>query len=525
MDLVLTLVRTAFFASKWAPVLLCLFAAFSIPPAIGAAATEHANQDHCNTLMQSNFSSTPDAITQLTGGGLSPTTGPQYCEIKGYIAPSIHFVIRLPAEIWNGKFIELGCGGTCGSTEHISGCAGPLKRGYACIVADGGNGSSGGDMKWAYNNPQAVVDYVVRSSHVTALVGKAIAARFYGEAPKKSYFMGCSAGGLQALSEAQHFPWDFDGIVAGDPSASVSHDWMDWLWANRSLHDTEGKRVFERPALELLHKAVLAKCDDNDGLKDGLIGDPQRCSFSPEELSCKRRGAAQDCLSDLQVEAARRMYAGPTTSSGKRIGVPFAFKGSELGWIEAASGDVYLSEWFRYYLFQPNPGPSWKLADFNFDRDYQRFGVAELTEPLNPDVRRLRDAGAKMILYSGWNDTAASTGTTVDYYENVEKIMGGHAATQTFLRLFVVPGMNHCTGDDGPFAIDYLSYLEAWVEGGRPPDKMIGAHISFGDLPQKATAGDEAAEQQIEQMQQFPLDSKLIQFSRPFTRIQLRRGT
>src|SRR5258706_9864230 len=167
----------------------------------------------CNALAGMDFSRIPDALTQVVKTHLEPRSGdaPAYCEVSGYVAPSIKFLLRLPSESWNGKFIELGCGGSCGTTVHIAGCADPLRRRYACIVSDGGHSSNGEDMKWAYNNPQAVVDYVVSASHVTALAGRALAERYYSAPPQKSYFMGCSAGGLQAMSEAQRFPWDFDG--------------------------------------------------------------------------------------------------------------------------------------------------------------------------------------------------------------------------------------------------------------------------------------------------------------------------
>ena len=478
----------------------------------------------CNALATMDFSRIPDAVTQVIKTHIEQRVDdvPGYCEVSGYVAPSIRFLLRLPSNGWNGKFIELGCGGSCGTTEHITRCADPLRRGYACIVSDGGHSSNGGDMKWAYNSPQAVVDYVVRASHVTALAGKVLAERYYGAPPKKSYFMGCSAGGLQALSEVQRFPWDFDGIIAGNPSMSVSQDWMNHLWTKRTMVDERGERILSQRDIESLHKAVVTKCDLNDGIKDGLIGDPRGCSFDPEELSCAKH-KADGCFSSSQVDAVRRMYAGPTTKNGTPIGIPFAFKGSELTWESTWIGstsnpvgeDSYLSEWFRYYLFQPNPGPSWTTKDFDLDRDYQRFGVAELTEPLNADLRRFRNRQGKLLMYSGWNDTAASVGRTVDYYENAEKLLGGRAATQNFFRLFVVPGMNHCSGGEGPFAIDYLSYLENWVEKDKAPDELVGSHITFGDLWDKALQGDQVAKRQLEKLQQFPLDPAIVQFSRP----------
>jgi Tannase and feruloyl esterase len=475
---------------------------------------------NCSALAQEDLSNTTDAVTQITSTHVEGDGNktPSYCEVGGYVTPNIRFRLRLPTKNWNGKLIELGCGGTCGTTEHVVECNTLLRRGYACIVSDGGNSSSGVDMKWAYNNPQAVIEYVVRASHVTALAGKAIAQQYYQLSPRLSYFTGCSAGGLQAMSMAQRFPWDFDGIVAGDPSLSVSEDWMNWLWIYRTLLGEHGSRVLSERDLETLHGAVLARCDLNDGVKDGVIGDPRSCAYDPGELSCKQN-RHEGCFSDLQVEAARKMYAGPSTRSGTPIGVPFAFKGSELHWLDPGTNssdeDSYLPEWFRYYLFQPNPGPSWTLENFDFDRDYKRFGIAELTEPLNPDLRRFRDHGGKLLLYSGWNDTAASVGRAVDYYENAEKVMGGRMSTQSFFRLFVVPGMSHCTGGEGAFAIDYLTYLESWVEKGEAPDKLMGFHVRLDNLMDRASKGDQAAIQELSRRLQFPLEPKTVEFSRP----------
>jgi hypothetical protein len=480
--------------------------------------------DQCKALERIDLSQIPDALTQIikaytqkAGNGT-----PAYCDVSGYVAPSIRFRLQLPDGSWNGKFIELGCGGTCGTTEHIAECNNPLRRGYACIVSDGGNSSSGGDMKWAYNSPDAVIQYVVRASHVTAVVGKTIAERFYGKQPSQSYFMGCSAGGMQGMMEAQRFPWDFDGIVAGDPSLSVSEDWLNLVWTHRALVNDSGDAVLSQKDLEVLHKAVVAECDLNDGVKDGVIGDPRRCSFAPEKLSCSAR-KGEECLSSTQIEAIRRIYGGPVTSKGMSITAPHVFAGSELGWLNWFGGSdraptgtyAYTPEWFRYYLFQPNPGPSWTIKNVDFDRDYQRFGMAELTEPLNPDLRRMQRRNGKLILYTGWNDAVAGVGRAIDYYESAEKLIGGRTRTQDFFRLFVIPGMNHCTGGDGPFAIDYLSSLEAWVEKGRAPNELIGSHVMIDDLMDKAAKGDAEAWQMLQRRLQFPLDAASVDFSRP----------
>lgn len=169
----------------------------------------HAASDaaaRCGVIRSEDFSGVLDALTQVTDAKFVEEAGaPAYCQVGGYVAPSVGFLLRLPAEHWNGKFIEIGCGGWCGTTAHIVQCDDPLRRGYACIVSDGGH--RGGDVKWAFNNPQAKLELAYHAPHVTALAGKAIVERYYELAPQKSYFTGCSGGGSQAMWEAQRFPW------------------------------------------------------------------------------------------------------------------------------------------------------------------------------------------------------------------------------------------------------------------------------------------------------------------------------
>lgn len=443
---------------------------------------------------------------------------PAYCQISGYVAPTFGFLIRLPRDHWNGKLVEIGCGGLCGSTDHIGKCDDPLSRGYACVVSDGGHHSRSSDANWAYNNVSAIIDYLVGASHVTALIAKTIVEDYYREAPKKSYFMGCSAGGEQAMMEAQRFPWDFDGIVAGQPTSETLDD-MSLLWGNRILMGKGREPILNYADLQILHAAVVAKCDINDGIRDGLIGDPRTCDFDPSTLLCSSTKKTA-CLTSKQIEVARNLYAGPTTSRGKSISQSGAMRGSELTWLQVYGGSAeealgtyhFAGEPFRYYTFQPSPGPSWKPEDFDFDRDYKRMGMAEgLISAINPDLRQFKAAGAKLLAYAGWSDALGLPMSAVDYYETAEKTMGGQAQTQDFFRLFMIPGMNHCTLGEGAFAVDYLSYLDAWVEKGQKPDKLIGSHVRLDGLDLK-TSGASA---DIQRRLRFPLDREAVQFTRP----------
>jgi feruloyl esterase len=412
-----------------------------------------------------------------------------------------------PANEWNGKFFEVGCGGACGSTAQFDGgaswtCPEPLRRGFACIAFDAGHSDSG-DL-WAVNNLQAQIDFGYRGAHVTAVAGKAITERYYGKAPTYSYFCGCSTGGRMALVEAERFPWDFNGIVSGAPWINDADSAMNFVWANRALRGVDGRPIVNRKDLRLLHEAVLAQCDLDDGVADGIISNPASCRFDPKSLICKT-GQADRCLTPAQVAAVTKVYSGPVNSKGNKLYISGAALGSEMGWVDdgvldyiRSDGSVGGSEgwalsYFRY-MVMPAAGPNWQLTDFDFDRDSKRFGSGtqeSLLSAANPDLRKFKAAGGKLLIYQGWNDQSDLPQMTIDYYETVLRTMGGRANTEDFARLFVIPGMLHCTGGDGAFAIDYLTALEHWVEDGQVPDKLIGAHVDDTYL---ARLGEEPTE-------------------------------
>lgn len=470
----------------------------------------------CGALVRADFTRVLDAPTQLNDAKFVPaaTDAPAYCEVRGYVAPTVGFVLRLPAADWNGKFFQEGCGGFCGGYNFELkagpyGFLGPLRRGYAHLVFDGGHAASPMGALWAYGNLQAQFDFGVRAPHVAALAGKAIVEHYYKSPPRKSYFAGCSSGGQQALSEAQRFPWDFDGIIVGAPSPTFSGPMLNYLWAGRAL----AGKVSEAD-LQLVHARAVARCDMDDGVEDGIIGNPMQCRADPAELQC-RSGQKANCLSAVQVEAIRKVYSGPTTSRGESIYTGGPLPGSELNWIRNGgltsytddSGNIapWSREYFSYAGFMPAPGPEWQVTDFDFDRDFKRLRLAETLFGAadNPDLRKFKAAGGKMIMYQGLQDESDIPADAIDYYETVQRTMGGRDATQSFFRLFAIPGMNHCFGGAGAYAIDYLSYLEAWVEQGHAPDKMIGAHLE-GFSPE-----------QLRRVT-FPLDSATsVRFTRP----------
>lgn len=461
-------------------ILLSLLGQLAIAAEDAPAAESPAEK--CKALESADFTRVPDAPTKITqakvSGASTDTTA--YCQISGGIGSSVKFALQLPLQGWNRKLIEVGRASYQESAH----------RGYAHLFMP--DGDQNGDPA---SGLQYHVDAAYRAAHLATLAGKAITAHFYGEALWKSYFLGCSAGGRTALMEAQRYPWDFDGIIAAAPSINPTGILTSFLWGNRAFVGATGKPVLEPDGLKALHEAVVNKCDMNDGVRDGLIGDPRACEFKPSTLLCTDNKGPR-CLTAEQVAAVQKLYGGPVTSKGQQIFAPAALKGSELFWTGLYSNSDFARNGFRILL--PELGSSWEAKDFDFDRDYQRFGSADtLYSAVNPDLRAFKARGGKLLSYTGWAD-ATDQQRTADYYETVERTMGGRAATQDFFRLFVVPGMGHCGGGEGATEVDWLGALEAWVERGEAPQRLVGAHL-------KPTS------RSIE----FPIDPASIEFTRP----------
>lgn len=442
----------------------------------------------CRAIARVDFSRIPDAPTQVIDTQVIPAAEnvPAHCTVRGYISPSIGIELKLPAQDWNGKLLQVGCGGFCGVlfdrySPNRSSCDQGLRKGYACIASDQGHRSTMFDVKWAYNNQQAQIDYAFRATHVVALASKAITERYYDRVPGKSYFWGCAAGGREGIVAAQLFPYDFDGIAVVAPALNISSHLMSFMW-NARVATREGQALFSQADVEWIHRTVLAKCDMDDNVQDGIIGNPSACKIAPAEWTCESETQVH-CLSNAQAEALAKIYAGPTDSHGEKLFVGIV-PGAERKAIptvsesSAAFESSLFADFFRYMGFMPAPGPNWKPSDFNYDRDFKRIALGQaLMTDANPDLRKFKGAGGKLILAVGWMD-GDNPLNTIDYYETVERTMGGREATQVFLRLFTVPGMGQCSGEDpGTVAIDYLSYLEDWVERGNAPDVIIGAHV------------------------------------------------
>ena len=494
---------------------LWVLAIVSVASAIPSSASETPGNGavRCQAIVAENFSGVEDAPTHITDARPvdASEANRRYCVIRGYIAPQVGFELRLPSAGWNGKLIEVGCGGFCGSIEADA-CADPLRRGYACIASDMGH--RGEDGLWAYNNLPAKIDWAYRGPHVVAIVGKVITERFYQQAPKKSYFSGCSTGGRLGMVEAQRFPWDFDGIIAGAPPLSFTGNSMAQLSAAMAATGDGQTAVLNPVAVALVHNAVLAKCDLDDGVRDGIVSNPLGCAFDPRTLVC-RSDHDTDCLTAEQANAINRIYRGIPEVAGGIDGMGFT-RGSELNWRDVFFGSngaqgflySYATQKFRYAIFWPDAGPRWNPSNLDVARDAKRLGTMEsLYSAANPDLRAFKRKGGKLLVYQGWNDPIEPPAQITDYYQTVERLIGTRSATQGFFRLFMIPGMGHCGGGEGAWLVDYLAYLDDWVEQGKAPDKLIGGHVKLPNDPTKA--------QQLLRSLTFPLRASDLAFSRP----------
>jgi feruloyl esterase len=417
------------------------------------------------------------------GGAAAPAADlPAFCRVMATLKPSsdsdIKIEVWLPAGGWNGNFEANGNGGWTGSINPATLAEG-LKRGYAAAMSDLGH--QGGSASFATGHPEKLVDFGYRAAHEMTVAAKAIAESYYGRAPKLSYWNGCSAGGRSALMEAQRYPADFNGIVAGSPGLDWTGRSIQSVWIAQAAHKDDASYI--PPAkYALIHNAVLAACDARDGVKDGILEDPTRCKFDPKELECKE-GDSASCLTAAQVETARKIYAPPTNPRTKQALFPGFEPGSELGWGTMAGPQLFGigGDLFKYVVFQ---NPNWDYKTFDFDNDAAATSKAEngVLNAMNPNLKSFLDRGGKMIQYHGWSDPQIAPESSVNYYKSVLDTLGGSSKVQANYRLFMVPGMAHCGGGEGTSSFDMLSALEQWMEKGKAPDQIAASRMREGKV-------------------------------------------
>ncbi len=475
-------------------------------PAI-AVVSVNAATDQCESLLKAALPNTTITTAEsVPAGKFTPPYStavdvPAFCRIAGVLRPSsdsyIRFEVWLPANAWNGKYLGVGNGGFAGSIDYRA-MAGNLKRSYATAASDTGHEADAADASWAYRHPEKVIDFGYRALHETTTAAKLLIQNFYGQASRRSYFDSCSDGGREALMEAQRFPEDFDGILAGAPANAWSHLLAGGLDVTRSVLGNPAGYISTKK-LPAITSAVMDACRAQDGVKAGFLNDPERCHFDASVLLCNGV-ESPSCLTAPQIASLKKIYSGGQDSRGHSI-FPGLVPGSEdPGWADwvlgfgpgGSFGAVYLENYFRYMVYND---PAWNPLTANLD-NAQHLATGKTAQALDatdPDLHRFSDRGGKLILYHGWNDPAISPWGTIAYYHGVLSKMGAQNAAK-FVHLYMVPGVQHCFGGPGPTSFGQLgtttakgpehgvyAALEDWVEHGTAPETVIGTKYSGND--------------------------------------------
>jgi feruloyl esterase len=472
-------------------VILTLFAAWGTTPAGAAQLAAVRPVVACESLVQADIDQAIGAKTHIEsatpvheGGGRS------YCRVRGVVAPENRFEVQLPIDRWTQRFVQTGCGGLCGRLaihlDKADTCK-PAQTGELVLASTDMGHEGGMDGTWGRNDYQARIDFAYRGVHLTTLAAKALITRYYGHSARYSYFFGCSDGGREALMEAQRFPEDFNGIMAGAPAMNfTTQNSFYHGWNAVTNQRTDGSLILTAEKLPVLHRAVLEQCDAADGLRDGLISDPVHCHPDLSPITCRTGQDPSSCLTAEQVHVAMEIYRGAHDASGHGLVIDGPMPGSELEWVgvfvpppgQSRSMSATISEGtIRNLDSDPNPPADFSLRDFRFDKAnfVATTRLHGLYDSTDTDLTRFAKAGGHLILWHGLADPHISPMNTVAYYEAMRRVMGA-STTDAFARLYLFPGGAHCAGGAGPFDFDLLSAMMNWVENAVAPVALIASH-------------------------------------------------
>jgi Tannase and feruloyl esterase len=484
--------------------------------ALFAMAAVSAGATTCESLLSLALPNTTVTVAEartageFTPPGVKPIPNlPAFCRVAGSIRPSadsdIRFEVWLPAANWNGKFQGVGNGGYAGAIS-FTGLADAVRHGYASASTDTGHEDRGESAGWALNHPERIIDFGYRAIHETAVAAKSVIRAYYGDAPKRSYFNSCSNGGRQALMEAQRYPADYDGIIAGAPAYNWTHLLSSAVaGVNATLADPAS--YIPAAKLQAIETAALTQCDALDGVKDGVIENPLVCHFDPSLLLCKGE-ESEACLTSRQITALQKIYGGLKSNKGRLI-FPGLSPGGEAepgGWANWITGEApqkgsMYAFGTQFYINMVYSNPDWQFRTFDPDRDIKTADerVAKSLNATDPDLNAFEKRGGKLILFHGWADAAIPAISTTNYYDNVLSKMGA-SNTPGFVRLYMVPGMEHCSGGPGPNVFGQFgtpngdrfhnidAALEAWVEQGTAPAEIIATKFHNNNDPRSGVA-------------------------------------
>jgi feruloyl esterase len=438
----------------------------------------------------------------------------EHCEVKGIATPTsdstINFTLWLPPpDKWNGKYLQKGSGGWGGEAYSYA-LITPVSRGYAAAVTDDGH-SGDGTARFVVGHPEKLIDFGYRAIHETSRQSRVILNAFYGTAQKQAYFVGCSDGGREALMQAQRYPEDFNGIVAGAPANNWTHQFASFIWDEKAML-AGGTSILPASKLSLLQAAAIKACDAKDGVRDGILDDPRDCAFDPDVLRCTV-GDADDCLTGPQADAVKKIYSGAKDPlTGKPINPGFepgmeAHPSTWKQWLLESGQAKFGNSNFADAVYEGRPW-DWRTSNLHEDVTLADEKEAPYVNATNPDLRTFHAHGGKLIVYHGWGDTAVAPRNSIDYYNQVRAFLATYpnarsagAATllDDFFLLFMVPGMSHCWGGVGPDSFgnqevpapglvqdadhDVVMALDRWVVDGSAPQRIVATK-----LPEKNSA-------------------------------------
>jgi Tannase and feruloyl esterase len=514
----------------------CVFSACALGfPLVGGAAL--AASPNCASLKTLTLPYSTITVAEKVTSGIftppgstTPITGlPPFCRVAGDATPTteshIGFEVWIPLSNWNGKYEQVGNGGYAGSIPYSSIASG-LQLGYAAAGTNDGHTANGLDASWALGHPQLIVDFGYRALKATTDNAKAIITAFTSTQPSRSYFNGCSDGGREALMEAERYPDDFDGILAGSPANFWTHLFVGFVWDQQALEDRAASYI-PSSSLPVLSNAALKQCVGKDGgvSTDSFLNDPRQCNFNPAEVACKN-GQGSGCFTPAQVTAAQKIYQGPVNPiNGMQIYPGYSpTEGTESNpadwptWITGTSPGTGLQEIFGDQFFTnmvfDNPNFNYRSLNLTTDVATADRKMAPIVNSTNPDLNRFRAHGGKLIQYVGWSDDAISPYNDINYFNSVVLTMSGVnsailrvsaggappnalANVQSFYRLFMAPGMAHCGGGPGAnyfgqrgavgpldAAHDLFTALDQWVETGTAPNEVIATKYTNDDPTQ-----------------------------------------
>jgi feruloyl esterase len=456
---------------------LALIVAIALVPVTSHAAS-------CESLLKQRTSAFEITPTSVKAGAFAEPGSlqshpdlPAFCRVVATARPTadstIGIEVWLPASGWNGKFLAVGSGGWGGAISYDA-LGDALKRGYATASTD--DGHRGGGAEFVVGHAEKLIDFAYRAEHEMTVRAKALIKGFYEREARLSYWSGCSGGGREGLLQAVRYPNEFDGVIAGDPANVRRNAWALWL-AIETFKDPAARIPSDK--YPMIHQFVLDACDAQDGLKDGLLSEPERCNVDFKGLECKGAEGA-NCLTPRQVKSAQTLVSPAKTAKGEVL-FPRLEPGTELRWARLAGGpdpgELFLDQ-FRYLVY---PNTNWDWRTFELERDAAKaHAINKEVLELEPNLSAFASRGGKLLLYHGWADQQVAPGSSVEFYQAAVKASPKPPESPGWVRLFMVPGMGHCSGGEGPNEFDTLTAMERWVEQGTPPAQIVASHRAGG---------------------------------------------